>query len=181
MKNWTKRQKKIRIFKTQKNELKWISSWCKWWSIFELRSFHAKFLFTWCFLSEVFPRRGRRQSTSHFDLNCILSSLTRYEDHPKLKYYKDIPFFYDHWLLQCFLHTLSWFPLLTVASYWADESIDIFTNINSADVKSLMAVHTLKIRAVDTILDTIKEKTNIGSIWRKMYMKRSIGITTLVV
>ena len=37
------------------------------------------------------------------------------------------------------------------------------------------------LRAVDTIIDTIKETTNIGSIWRKMYIKRSIGITTLIV
>ena len=45
----------------------------------------------------------------------------------------------------------------------------------------LMAGHTLKIRAVDTIIDTIKETTNIGSLWRRMYIKRSIGITTLIV
>ena len=44
----------------------------------------------------------------------------------------------------------------------------------------LMAGHTLKIRAADTIIDTIKE-TNTGSIYRKMYFKRSIGITTLIV
>ena len=44
-----------------------------------------------------------------------------------------------------------------------------------------MAGHTLKIRAVDTIIDTIKETMNIRSIWRKMYIKRSIGITTLIV
>ena len=44
----------------------------------------------------------------------------------------------------------------------------------------LMAGHTLKIRAADTIIDTIKE-TNTGSIYRKMYIKRSIGITTLIV
>ena len=30
-----------------------------------------------------------------------------------------------------------------------------------------MAGHTLKIRAVDTIIDTIKETTNIGSVWEK--------------
>ena len=40
-----------------------------------------------------------------------------------------------------------------------------------------MAGHTLKIRAVDTI----KETTNIGSLRIKMYIKRSIGITTLIV
>ena len=45
----------------------------------------------------------------------------------------------------------------------------------------LMAGHTFKICAVDTITDTIKETTNIGSIWRKMYIKRSIDITTLIV
>ena len=44
-----------------------------------------------------------------------------------------------------------------------------------------MAGHTLKIRAVDTIIDTIKETMNIRSIWRKMNVKRSIGITTLIV
>ena len=44
-----------------------------------------------------------------------------------------------------------------------------------------MAGHTLKIRAVDTIIDTIKETMNVRSIWRKMYIKRSIGITTLIV
>ena len=44
-----------------------------------------------------------------------------------------------------------------------------------------MAGQTLKTRAVDTIIDTIKETMNIRSIWRKMYIKRSIGITTLIV
>ena len=44
-----------------------------------------------------------------------------------------------------------------------------------------MAGHTLKIRAADTIIDTIKETENRGSIWRKMYIKRSIGITTFIV
>ena len=44
-----------------------------------------------------------------------------------------------------------------------------------------MAGHTLKIRAVDTVIDTIKETTSIGSMWRKMYIKQSIGITTLIV
>ena len=44
-----------------------------------------------------------------------------------------------------------------------------------------MAGHTLKGHAIDTISDTIKETTNIGSIWRKIYIKRSIGITTLIV
>ena len=44
-----------------------------------------------------------------------------------------------------------------------------------------MAGHTLKICAVDTIIDTVKETTNIGSIWSKMYIKRSIGMTTLIV
>ena len=43
-----------------------------------------------------------------------------------------------------------------------------------------MAGHTLKICVVDTIIDTIKETTNIGSIGRKMYIKRSVGITTLI-
>ena len=45
----------------------------------------------------------------------------------------------------------------------------------------LMAGHTLKIRAADTVIDTIKETTSIGSMWRKMYIKQSIGITTLIV
>ena len=43
-----------------------------------------------------------------------------------------------------------------------------------------MAGHTLKKRAVDTIIDTIKE-TNMGPVRGKMYINRSIGITTLVV
>ena len=30
-----------------------------------------------------------------------------------------------------------------------------------------MAGHTLKIRAVDTVIDTIKETTSIGSIYQK--------------
>ena len=42
-----------------------------------------------------------------------------------------------------------------------------------------MSGHTLKIRAADTIIDIIKETTNIGSIWGKMYIKRSIDISTL--
>ena len=45
----------------------------------------------------------------------------------------------------------------------------------------LMAGHTLKIRAADTIIDTIKETTNTGSIWGKRNIKRSICITTLIV
>ena len=45
----------------------------------------------------------------------------------------------------------------------------------------LMAGHTLKIRAADTIIDSIKETINIGSIWGKIFIKRSIGITTLIV
>ena len=44
-----------------------------------------------------------------------------------------------------------------------------------------MTGHILNIRAVDTIIDTIEETTNIGFIRRKMYIKRSIGITTLIV
>ena len=39
-----------------------------------------------------------------------------------------------------------------------------------------MAGHTIKTKAVDTV----KETTNIGSIWGKMYIKRSISITTLI-
>ena len=39
-----------------------------------------------------------------------------------------------------------------------------------------MAGHTLKIRAIDTIIDTIKETTNIGSIWGKININRSTGI-----
>ena len=42
---------------------------------------------------------------------------------------------------------------------------------------SLMAGHTIKIRAVDTV----KETTSKGSIWGKMYIKGNIGITTLIV
>ena len=45
----------------------------------------------------------------------------------------------------------------------------------------LMAGHTLKVCAVDTITDTIKETTNIGSTWGKRNIKRSICITTLIV
>ena len=44
-----------------------------------------------------------------------------------------------------------------------------------------MTGHILNIRAVDTIIDTIEETANIGFIRRKMYIKRSIGITTLIV
>ena len=44
-----------------------------------------------------------------------------------------------------------------------------------------MAGHTMKIRAVDTIIDTIKETTNTGSIWGKRNIKRSTCITTLIV
>ena len=44
-----------------------------------------------------------------------------------------------------------------------------------------MAGHTLKVCAVDTIIDTIKETTNIGSTWGKRNIKRSICITTLIV
>ena len=44
-----------------------------------------------------------------------------------------------------------------------------------------MTGHILNIRAVDTIIDTIEETTNKGFIRRKMYIKRSIGITTLIV
>ena len=40
-----------------------------------------------------------------------------------------------------------------------------------------MAGHTIKIRAVDTF----KETTDIGSICRKIYIKRYIGIPTLIV
>ena len=40
-----------------------------------------------------------------------------------------------------------------------------------------MAGHTIKICSVGTVRKT----TDIGSIWRKMYIKRSIGITTLIV
>ena len=40
-----------------------------------------------------------------------------------------------------------------------------------------MARHAAKIRAVDTV----KETTNIGSILGKMFVKQSIGITTLLV
>ena len=40
-----------------------------------------------------------------------------------------------------------------------------------------MAGHTIKVRAIDTV----KETTNTGSIWGKMYTKRSIGITILIV
>ena len=43
-----------------------------------------------------------------------------------------------------------------------------------------MVVHTLKIRAVDIIIATIIEATNIGFIWRKIYIKRRTGITTLI-
>ena len=52
---------------------------------------------------------------------------------------------------------------------------------NNWDGWMVMAGHTLKGHAIDTISDTIKETTNIGSIWRKIYIKRSIGITTLIV
>ena len=45
----------------------------------------------------------------------------------------------------------------------------------------LMAEHTFLIRAVDTVTDSMEETTNIGSIWRKMYVKRSVDITTLIV
>ena len=45
----------------------------------------------------------------------------------------------------------------------------------------VMAGHTIKIRAVNTIFDTIKETTNIGSVWGKRNIKRSIGIPTLIV
>ena len=44
-----------------------------------------------------------------------------------------------------------------------------------------MAGHTLKIRAVYSIIDTVKETTNIGSTWGKRNIKRSIYITTLIV
>ena len=39
-----------------------------------------------------------------------------------------------------------------------------------------MAGHTIEIPTDDTV----KEKINIGSVWGKMYIKRSIGITTLI-
>ena len=39
-----------------------------------------------------------------------------------------------------------------------------------------MAGHTIKTRAIDTV----KETTNIGSMWEKIYIKRSISITTLI-
>ena len=45
----------------------------------------------------------------------------------------------------------------------------------------VMAGHTIKIRAVNTIFDTIKQTTNIGSVWGKRNIKRSIGIPTLIV
>ena len=44
-----------------------------------------------------------------------------------------------------------------------------------------MAGHTSKIRAADTIIDIIKETTNIGSIRGKRNIKLSICITTLIV
>ena len=40
-----------------------------------------------------------------------------------------------------------------------------------------MAGRTMKIRAINTFKETI----DIGSIWGKMYIKRSIGTTTLIV
>ena len=61
--------------------------------------------------------------------------------------------------------------------------IALWSNIKkqSKSWDCLMAGHTLKIRAVDTIIDTIKETTNIGSTWGKRNIKRSICITTLIV
>ena len=45
------------------------------------------------------------------------------------------------------------------------------------DLGVLKAGHTIELRAVDTA----KETTNIWSIWGKVYIKQSIGITTLIV
>ena len=54
--------------------------------------------------------------------------------------------------------------------------IDLESNRNkeSNSWDCLMAGHTIK----TSTIDTAKETTNIGSIFGKMYIKRSISITT---